>query len=240
MTTSRLAILLAFLLGGLSTVFLLPAQNNFSQPVGIGLELPTTVPGGWFGYDQTVSEGERATLGLGTEFSRKAYKNVRGDVVQASVVLSGPDMNTSIHRPEWCLPAQGWTIENSSKAEILLPDRGKLVATRLKNMRFLTDKETGKPMVGSDGNKLILRNLDYYWFVGYDTVTDAHTTRNVIDITDRLLHGYNQRWAFCTVAATITEQLQTDGLNEKQTDEMIVDFIQKLVPLTHKDSVKFH
>ena len=240
MTTSRLALLLAVLLGGLSTVFLLPAQNNFLQPVGIGLELPATVPGGWFGYDQQISEGERSTLGLGTEFSRKAYKNGRGDIVQASVVLSGQDMNTSIHRPEWCLPAQGWTIENSSKAGIDLPDRGKLTVTRLKNMRFITDKETGKTMVDADGNKLILRNLDYYWFVGYNTVTDSHTARNLIDITDRLLRGYNQRWAFLTVAVTITEGLQPDGLDEKETDAMIVDFIQKLIPLTHKDSVKFH
>ena len=240
MTTNRLAILLAVLLGGLSTIFLLPAQNNFLQPVGIGLELPTTVPGGWFGYDQAISEGERSTLGLGTEFSRKAYKNGRGDIIQASVVLSGLDMNTSIHRPEWCLPAQGWTIENSSKVPIMIPDRGKLVVTRLKNMRFIPDKETGKPITDADGNKLIVRNLDYYWFVGFDTVTESHTTRNLIDITDRLMHGYNQRWAFVTIAANITENLQSDGLDEKETDEMIVEFIQKLVPMTHKDSVKFH
>ena len=240
MTTNRLAILLAVLLGGLSTVFLLPAQSNFQQPVGIDLELPTTVSGGWFGYDQKVSELERSVLGVGTEFSRKAYKNGRGDIIQSSVVLAGHDMNTSIHRPEWCLPAQGWTIENSSKVSIILPDRGKLVATRLKNMRFIPDKETGKPIVDKDGSKVILRNLDYYWFVGYNGVTDSHTTRNLIDITDRLLRGYNQRWGFITVAATITENMQVDGLDEKETDEMILGFIQKLVPVTHKESVKFH
>ena len=246
MTTSRLFILLAVLLAGLSSIYLLPSQENFQQPTGIGLELPQMVGGTWLGSDQKISDGERATLGTDTEFSRKAYKNARGrsldggDVVQASVVLSGADMNTSIHRPEWCLPAQGWTIENSSKREIMIPDRGKLVATRLLNMRFIPDKDTGKPIVDKDGNKLILRNLDYYWFVGYNTVTDSHTTRNLIDITDRLRHGYNQRWAFMTVAANITENFQVDGLDEKETDEMIQGFIQKLVPLTHKDSVKFH
>ena len=149
-------------------------------------------------------------------------------------------MNTSIHRPEWCLPSQGWTIENSSKVEILVPDRGKVVATRLKNMRFILDKDTGKPIADKDGNKIILRNLDYYWFVGYNDTTDSHTTRNLIDITDRLVRGYNQRWAFMTVAANITDNLQADGLDEKETDEMIQGFIQKLVPMTHKDSVKFH
>ena len=246
MTTNRLAILLAVLLAGFSAVFLLPGQGKFRQPTGIDLELPTMVGGTWLGTDQKISDGEQFTLGKETEFSRKAYNNARGrtldggDVIQASVVLAGTDMNTSIHRPEWCLPAQGWTIENSSKVEIVVPDRGKLVATRLKNMRFIPDKETGKPLIGQDGNKVIVRILDYYWFVGYDTVTDSHTTRNFIDITDRLRHGYNQRWAFMTVASNITDNLQTDGLDEKKTDEMIVEFIKKLVPLTHKESVKFH
>ena len=148
-------------------------------------------------------------------------------------------MNTSIHRPEWCLPAQGWTIENSSKISIPIADRGTLVATRLKNMRFVPDKETGKPITDKDGSKLIVRNLDYYWFVGSNITTESHMTRNLIDISDRLRHGYNQRWAFMTIASNITDNLQVDGLDEKETDEMIVGFIQKLVPMTHKDTVKF-
>ena len=245
MTTSRLALLLAMLLAGMSCIFLLPAQNKFHQPTGIDLDLPKTVGGTWLGTDQAVSAKEHDSLGKDTEFSRKAYKNARGrsldggDVIQASVVLSGTDMNTSIHRPEWCLPAQGWTIEDSSKVSILIPDRGKLVATRLRNMRFVPDKDTGKPITDKDGNKVVIRNLDYYWFVGYDTTTESHTSRNIIDITDRLRHGYNQRWAFMTVATNITDNLQSDGLDEKETDEMIVEFIKKLVPITHKDSVQF-
>lgn len=246
MTTNRLAALLAVLLGGLGSVFLLPAQSKILQPTGIDLALPDTVEGGWLGADQAVGDKERLVLGLGTEFSRKEYRRARGntlrggDAVQASVVLAGHDMNTSIHRPEWCLPSQGWTIENSSQVEIFIPDRGKIVATRLKNMRFILDKDTGKPIADKDGNKIILRNLDYYWFVGCNDITGSHLTRNLIDITDRVLRGYNQRWGFMTVAANITDNLQMDGLDEKETDEMIQSFIQKLVPMTHKDSVKFH
>lgn len=244
MTTSRLAILLAMLLAGLSGIFLLPSQDHFQQPTGVDLELPKMVGGSWLGNDQKVSDAEQLVLGKDTEFSRKEYRNARGsalrggDAVQASVVLSGRDMNTSIHRPEWCLPAQGWTIESSTKREIMIPERGKLVVTRLKNMRFVIDRETGKAITDREGNKLIVRNLDYYWFVGYDTTTESHTTRNLIDITDRLRHGYNQRWAFMTVAANITDNLQMDGLDEAETDEMILEFIQKLVPMTHKESVK--
>jgi hypothetical protein len=57
-------------------------------------------------------------------------------------------------------------------------------------------------------------------------------------VKDRLMKGYNQRWAYITVSATITEGLIRDGLSEKETDAMIKDFIKKLVPLTHRDSVE--
>lgn len=239
MTTSRLVILLAVLLAGLSTVFLLPAQHAFDQPTGIDLQLPMMVGGAWYGKDLQVSDKEKLVLGSETEFSRKSYTNGRGDEIHASVVLGGRDMNTSIHRPEWCLPAQGWTIADSGTRTIPLGDRGKLVATRLSNMRFVPDRETGKPITDQEGRPLVVRNLDYYWFVGSTDVTASHVMRNVIDWQDRLLKGFNQRWGFVTVAATITDNLQRNGMNEAETDAMIQEFIKKLVPLTHKPTVKF-
>ena len=38
-----------------------------------------------------------------------------GDQVLVSIVLSGHDLDNSIHRPERCLPAQGWTIVDSKR-----------------------------------------------------------------------------------------------------------------------------
>lgn len=239
MTTSRLFILLAVLLAGLSTVFLLPKQIPL-QPLGITLELPKMVGGVWYGRDQEVSAKEKDVLGADTEFSRKVYTNARGDSILTSIVLSGQDMNTSIHRPEWCLPAQGWTIAGSSKASVPLRNRGTLTTTRLFNIRVPHDPETGKPYLLPDGQQIVIRNLDYYWFVGFDGVTASHLNRNLTDIADRLTHGYNQRWAFVTVATEITDNLRREGLNEAATDEMLRDFIQKLAPLIHKETVRFH
>ena len=239
MTTNRLAILLAVLLAGLSTVFLLPSQIRL-QPLGIELELPKMVGGMWYGRDQEIGIREQEVLGYDTEFSRKLYSNARGDEILTSIVLSGQDMNTSIHRPEWCLPAQGWTIAGSSKAAIPLRGLGSLTTTRLFNIRVPHDKDTGKPYPGPGGTQLVLSNLDYYWFVGHDGVTASHLKRNVIDITDRLTQGYNQRWAFVTVASTITKNIRAGGLDEAATDAMLQDFIQKLAPLIHKDTVRFH
>ena len=239
MTTSRLAILLAVLLAGLSTVFLLPSQIRL-QPLGITLELPKMVGGMWYGREQEIGIREQEVLGYDTEFARKLYANARGDEILTSIVLSGQDMNTSIHRPEWCLPAQGWTIAGSSKTAVSLRDRGSLTTTRLFNLRVPHDKDSGKPYLNPDGTQLVVHHLDYYWFVGHDGVTASHLNRNLIDITDRLTHGYNQRWAFVTVASTITRSLRADGLDEAGTDAMLQDFIQKLAPLIHKDTVRFH
>ena len=235
MTTSRLAVLLAVMLAGLSCVFLLPRQLRF-QPVGIDLDLPKMVGGMWYGRDLAVSDLERNTLGEGTEFARKSYTDARGREIMCSVVLSGQDMNTSIHRPERCLPAQGWTVATSEPVAIPLGDRGGLVATRLYNIRYVTDKE-GKSILGPDGKPLILHNINYYWFVGYSDVTSSHIDRNRIDIMDRLFKGYNQRWAYVTVAANVVGNAQEEDIAETRTDEMMKEFIKKLVPSTHKESV---
>ena len=114
----------------MSSIFLLPKQLGF-QPVGIDLELPKMV-GGWYGTDLAVSEKERIVLGEGTEFARKSYRNGRGYEIVASIVLSGQDMNTSIHRPERCMPAQGFTVIDKRSVPLALPGHELLRVTRLR------------------------------------------------------------------------------------------------------------
>jgi EpsI family protein len=226
MTTSRLAILLAVLLGGLSSVLLLPKQLDF-QPVGIELQLPES-SGEWDGRDAKVSDREIAILGPGTEFARKSYTNGRGDEIQVSIVLSGQDMNTSIHRPERCLPAQGWTIADKHSLAVPVPGMGAVPVTCLNSVRN----------VARDDKTFTIRNLSYYWFAGHTDLTASHLDRTFIDIRDRILHGYNQRWAYITVSAVVTQNLQKFGRSEEETSRMIEDFIKRLVPVLHKDSLR--
>lgn len=227
MTTSRLATLCAVLAAGFSVVFLLPKQLGF-QPVGIQLQLPDFV-GAWYGTEQGISEKEIQVLGADTEFARKKYTNGRGDEIQVSIVLGGHDMNTSIHRPERCLPAQGWTIANKSGSVIAVPGFGAVPVTRLYDVRNWQ---------GSEGRQITLYNLNYYWFVGHTDVTGSHFERTFIDVRDRLLGGYNQRWAYVTVTSNITDNLQKFGRNQEETDQLIREFIAKLVPLIHGESVR--
>ncbi len=221
MTISRLVILQIILVLGLSAVFFLPKVAN-STPQGIGLNLPTYV-GNWYGEDQKISEMELAILAKDTEFARKLYTDGLGNQVFVSIVLSGHDLDNSIHRPERCLPAQGWSIADSRVAAIpgTSAAAGPLEATRLHNLRKVVTK---------DGQTVTIYNLTYYWFVGWNVSTPSHLARTYMDIRDRILHGYNQRWAYITVASTITENLQRFGKDEKETDAILQDFIARLRP----------
>ena len=227
MTTSRLALLLAVLLT-MSTVFFLPKQVQ-EQPTGVKLELPATV-GEWQGKDEPITDKEIGTLGKETEFARKSYTNGRGDQLQATIVLAGHDMDTSIHRPERCLKAQGWSLAEAPVVKIAVPGRGVLDTTRLKVVKMVQP---------DDGKPFPYTNLNYYWFTGCTDTTASHLARTRIDVTDRLLHGYNQRWAYFTVAATITKDMKRNGRTEAETDALIRDFIQRMVPETHLPSVQF-
>jgi len=225
MTTKRLFILLLVMGAGMSLIFLLPNIPN-TQPVGIELTLPMSL-GQWQGKEEAVTEKERSVLGSETEFARKVYRNDMNDEIHVSIVLGGHDMNTSIHRPERCLPAQGWTIVNSSRLAIPVkaPEDEWLKVTRLYNQRLVKDRE-GRPFKWY--------SLDYYWFVGSTDTTASHFTRTYFDLRDRLLKGYNQRWAYITVAAI----LRNDIASEK--DQQLKEFIQELVPIIHKPSLKYH
>jgi EpsI family protein len=225
MAIKRLLALESVLLLGLGSVFLLPKKIEI-QPSAIDLSLPTFV-GEWYGADQPISQGEKNILGPDTQFVRKLYTNARGDQIFVSIVFSGPDMATSIHRPERCLPAQGWTVDDTRVAEIPIGNE-MLKATRLHNVRNFRN---------GNGPPISIYSLDYYWFVGQDATTPSHYQRTWIDIRDRVLKGENQRWAYVTVISTITKGLQSFGRSESETDELIRNFIRELVPQLQKPAL---
>jgi EpsI family protein len=225
MIIKRLLFVQVVLVVLLGSVFLLPKVAN-STPQGIELVLPTYV-GEWYGEDQKISALELEMLAKDTAFARKLYTNGRGDQIFASIVLSGQDLDNSIHRPERCLPAQGWSVASSKVVAIPLPHGPvpELKATRLHNMREVRT---------NDGGKMPLYSLNYYWFVGWKDITASHFDRTYIDIKDRIIYGYNQRWAYITIASTITDKVTQFGKNEAETDALVEAFIQELMPQVKK------
>lgn len=228
MTTTRLVFLQLLLFAGLGSAYLLPKQS-MTQPMGVKMELPESV-GQWSGVTQKVSDAELTGLARDTSFARRMYSNAFGDQVLVSIVLAGEDPDNSIHRPERCLPAQGWTVIDSRVVTIKSPSLpgGELKVTRLHNQRKFEDEHH---------NTHSLYNLNYYWFVGYNAVTPSHIDRFLTDMRDRISKGYNQRWAYVTVASNVTEGFVRFGRSEAATDEMIQSLIASIYPQILRPSV---
>src|ERR1700736_2253610 len=223
MITKRLFNVQLALLAGFGGVFLLPHSNKTS-PAGIAMALPDVI-GVWIGDDADVTQKERDALAKDTQFVRKIYTGPERDQIFVSIVLSGDDMTNSIHRPERCLPAQGWNVQSSSKRMIKIPGAKSLEVTKLQNMQIIE---------APDKRRFTLNNLNYYWFIGYRDMTASHLTRTGIDLRDRIVSGFNQRWAYVTVTANVTEGLARNGRSEQQTADMIEKFIQQLGPRLQK------
>ena len=230
MTTSRLATLVAFLALGIATVFLLPKGGV--QPAGIRLDLPDFI-GNWKGSDVEISAFERGVLGegVGTRFARKTYRNLEGYEIMVSIVLSGYEMSTSIHRPERCLQAQGWTLQEGEQFAMSLPQRGNFPIMQLRSTRPV-----------KSGDAVITRELQtFYWFVGEKDLCAGHLTRWAIDNRDRLFRGVSQRWAYILVSGTVPmmKDPKDNDAARKWSQATIREFIKTLAPKIHLDSVQY-
>lgn len=262
--TRRLIILLIVLTAGLATVHLLPKAQP-RKDSAIRMELPRIVGLGWTaGRDKKPEDKETKILGDDTDFKRRSYHrspsgmNADGaiEAIEASIVLSGRDMARSIHRPERCLDAQGWNLDPGQYVEVPLRNGKKLFVRRLLCTR---------PVQTSAG-PVTFSMLNYYWFVGHDTVTASHYQRAWQDIKDRIFEGTDQRWAYVTVSMYLTplepylmtefddpsdlesrlseEELKRRKLwpcafTTEEGDKLIVEFIRDLFPdIADLDAIK--
>lgn len=230
--TRRLWFLLVFLFVGFGAMELLPRSGTRPEP-GVAMQLPEYI-GAWYGQDVKVSEKESAILGEQTRFVRKLYTNGRGDSIYVSIVVAGEDMSISIHRPERCLPAQGYNILDARTATLPLPS-GSLTTSRLHTERPLFTPD-GKPVIWK-GKSAVEYSLMHYWFIGCKEMTHNHTVRYFLDARDRLFKGCDQPWAYVTVLSRISEGFEKFGRNEAQTDAFMREFMQQLVPAIVKPGV---
>jgi hypothetical protein len=231
MTTSRLATLVAFMALGFATVFLLP--KSYDQPSGIRMELPDYVAN-WIGTESEITEKERTGLGVasGTRIIRKTYRNLGDHEITVTIVLSGRDMSTSIHRPERCLDAQGWARRESDTFAMSLPMRGTFPIVQLRGTR----------VVQAEKKPITLELQAFYWFVGEKEICTGHWERWAIDNRDRLFRGLNQRWAFILVSGIVPPQKdpKNDAAARKASQQAIRNFISMLAPKIHLDSVRYN
>lgn len=222
-----LPLILAFCLSG---VYFLPTAGKIAQSAVI-MQLPDGY-GTWRFNKIPASKAEIETLADDTEFSKAVCLQPRPgeysrdgakipDRIDLSIVLSGADINNSIHRPERCMPAQGHQILSSSDQSIDLENGKTLNMKRLMSLQRI-------PLNAQKTEFLELNCVTYYFFVGHDQITNSHLGRTFVDMKDRLLRGMDQRWAYVSASMWYGEIPWMEGskVTEADADKKLTDFLE--------------
>ncbi|MCX6970870.1 MAG: exosortase-associated EpsI family protein [Verrucomicrobia bacterium] len=203
-------------------VYFLCRQNpnaTINMESGVNLTLPEHV-GSFTGKPADVSESEKVILPTDTEFAKMLYTSFGGEQINCQVVLSGGEKR-SIHRPETCLPAQGWTKKTSQVIPVKLDDGRTLEVMKL---------VISRPVEVQPGVRKELTSLFLYWFIGKDITTPHHWYRILHTDWDRVVHGISHRWAYVIVSAPVLDGFVPGGKNQEQTLESLKAFIGEVAP----------
>ena len=202
--------------------------------------------GDWIGIPVEPGTREKEILAKDTEFERMQYSHVDGirPPIEVSVVFSGKNLSQSIHRPEVCLRAQGWEFVSESyfSWDDVLTNGERLpvkeIICRLVRMQKSENGEL-EPVLLENGEKAYVWRAFYYTFLGHTKIVSGHYQRTGEDIKDRLIRGYDQRWAYVTVSSYITKKFAEQGvqtgrlaiLDEGGTKKHVAEFLRELLPL---------
>lgn len=130
-----------------------------------------------------ISEAERTVLPADTEIDKRRYVSPDGEFL-VSVVVGGRS-KSSIHRPELCLPAQGFQMASPRTVEVGGVEWHVITLAR---------KEAS-----SMGFAYTFFNQDGYR-------TSSHLRRIFRDVWDRSMRGRIDRWVMLTVNSSISDE----------------------------------
>lgn len=221
------AALVLVLTGVVYLLCLSTPESEEGTVAGVIMKLPDTV-GAFTGEDQPVSDAELRLLPKDTGFAKKAYKDGDGDQISSQIVLAGGEKR-SIHRPEICLPAQGWNMKTGSEVPITLDDGRTLDVMRL---------IISKPVEIRPGITKELTSIFLYWFVGKNITTPSHVVRLAHTNWDKVVHNVNHRWAYVVVSAPVLEGFAPNGKNQEETMKMMESFVGEIAPKIMEPSVQ--
>ena len=214
----RIGVLLA--LGGATAAFCLFTPSPNTAPLaGVIMDLPEKI-GAFTGKVIAATPGELAILPTDTQIVRREYTDTVGDRIMASIVLSGGEKR-SIHRPEVCLPAQGWSMRGGKVERVALADGSDL---DVMNLSLVRQVEVGP------GDRRNLYAHYFYWFVGKNVTTPNHWHRVFLTSYDRITKNLNHRWAYVIVMSIVTEGFLPGGKSEPQTVQMLKEFTAEIAP----------
>jgi hypothetical protein len=160
--------------------------------IKVNINLPADV------LDFTSSNVPEPAVAVGyfpkdTSYEERFYTTPDGVKIQSTAILMGTD-RTSIHRPEYCLPGQGWTIEQKQILDIPIQDNPPYA---LKLARW----NVSKTIQQSNGQSFKIAGLYVYWYVANNEETPDHDKMLEWLTLDLFRTGALQRWAYISYFA---------------------------------------
>lgn len=166
-----------------------PGLKSVAIPgsVVVKLELPQRV----LDFDSTNMATAQVVLDYlptDTSYAQRYYTAPDGFWAMANVILMGAD-RTSIHRPDYCLPGQGWTIRE--KTEVKVPIAG-AHPYALPVEKWIVSNT----FKGPDGHPVAASGIYVFWFVTAGQTTGDFPTMLKSMLFHQLRTGELQRWAY--------------------------------------------
>ncbi|HEY1789575.1 MAG TPA: exosortase-associated EpsI family protein [Verrucomicrobiae bacterium] len=137
-----------------------------------------------------------------TSYAERLYYDPDGLRIQSTAILMGAD-RTSIHRPEYCLPGQGWNIDKKEIVTLPIDDNPNY---QLQVARWNLSTSIQQP----DGTKTTAFAIYVFWYVAKNDETPDHD-KMLEHLTLNLFRtGGLQRWAYISYF-TVCGPGQQDG-----------------------------
>jgi hypothetical protein len=193
-----------------------PIYGIHGQLVGSNsIYMPEKVPG-FTSQTRPIDDKILEWLPRDTTYGQRIYQGADGFEAALSVVLMGLD-RTSIHRPQFCLPAQGWVIDNGEQRAVPMKEP---YPYSLPVMLLKSHTERALP----DGRKIKGNSVFVYWFVSEDQVMAVHEDYMWSITKHLLLKGELQRWAYVSCFVVCSEG------GEEQAFQRIQELIASVIP----------
>jgi hypothetical protein len=192
-----LVVALALMAGTAGALTWLRANQRLGQPginavalpgqVMMDIPLPASLPG----FTSTNMPEPEVVLGYlpkDTSYAGRLYTATNGVQINNTVILMGTD-RTSIHKPDYCLPGQGWTINAKTVTNITVAGPHPYPLPVAKWV-------VGNVYQTPDGEKHQVSGLYVFWFVADGQQTTDNYERMWWLGRDLLRKGVLQRWAY--------------------------------------------
>ena len=145
-----------------------------------------------------ISEAERTVLPADTEIDKRRYVSSDGEFLVSAVI--GGRSKSSIHRPELCLPAQGFQMTSPRTMDVGDVEWHFVILARRE--------------ASSMGFAYTFFNQDGYR-------TSSHLRRIFCDVWDRSMRGRIDRWVMLTVHSSVLDEARLTAFLGKLKEVMV-------------------